>query len=333
MKNILFLLLAFSAQTAFAQLIFSTAPKVGEEYHTVSLELTGVNKNELKKEGADKTWIFGNGSIAKKQTIVYKDPKQTPYSALYSNANLAYEILPNLDSVYFYQIADASGVYDLGVAEPLYNSKWYSPFQKMKFPLKFGEAFEDTTTADITNIVTINVTGDQYSIVDGWGTVQTPAGTYPCLRLVSRTLVEGFLSGIPVASRTQETYLWYNPQYGYPVAIFDAIEDDENGKLSNDTTVAYLETKLTSTLDLSNASIKIMSNPIQDEINFELGSELQGKLNISLISQDGKVVYESVKTVDSKRLSIDATGFNPGAYLLMVQAENRKWAIEKVIIE
>jgi hypothetical protein len=39
MKNILFLLLAFSAQSAFAQLIFSTAPKVGEEYHTARLEL------------------------------------------------------------------------------------------------------------------------------------------------------------------------------------------------------------------------------------------------------------------------------------------------------
>ncbi len=49
MKNILFLLLAFNAQAAFAQLIFSTAPKAGEEYHTVGLELTGVNKNELKK--------------------------------------------------------------------------------------------------------------------------------------------------------------------------------------------------------------------------------------------------------------------------------------------
>lgn len=333
MKNILFLLLAVSAQAAFAQLIFSTAPKAGEEYHTVGLELTGVNKNELKKEGADKTWNFGNGTITNKQTIVYKDPKQTPFFASYASSNLAYEILPNLDSTYYYQIVDATGMFDLGTADPSSTVGWFSPFQKMKFPLKFGETFEDTTTTIISDVVTINVNADQYSIVDGWGTVQTPAGTYPCLRLVSRILIEGFVSGIPFISQTQETYSWFNPQYAFPVAIFDATELDVNGDLSNDTTVTYLETKLTSTLDLSNASIKIMSNPTQDEINFELGSELQGKLNISLISQDGKVVYESVKTVDSKRLSIDVTGFNPGAYLLMVQAENRKWAIEKVIIE
>jgi hypothetical protein len=81
--------------------------------------LTGVNKNELKKR-LIRVGILEMDRLLKKQTIVYKDPKQTPYSALYSNANLAYEILPNLDSVYFYQIADASGVYDLGVAVAFY---------------------------------------------------------------------------------------------------------------------------------------------------------------------------------------------------------------------
>jgi hypothetical protein len=64
------------------------------------------------------------------------------------------------------------------------------------------------------------------------------------LKIMSRTLkLKAFYLEFRLG--TQETYLWYNPQYGYPACIFDAIEDDENGKLSNDTTVAYLETKLT----------------------------------------------------------------------------------------
>ena len=133
----------------------------------------------------------------------------------------------------------------------------------------------------------------KYPVVAGWGTVETPIGSFPCLKLVSKSFGEGFIGPIPVLSLTSEIYQWVTPKYQTPVVAFEANEIELNNELYNDTAVYYITNSITSTENFQDIKIKVISNPAKENINLELGKDLTGWANISLLSQDGKVVYNS----------------------------------------
>jgi hypothetical protein len=92
----------------------------------------------------------------------------------------------------------------------------YSITDKLyQFPLSYGRA--DTSDFDVTisvpTLATIRQKGKRYNYVDGWGTVMTPYGSFPCIRLVSKVVevdsitISAFGITFP-QQRNTTTYKW-----------------------------------------------------------------------------------------------------------------------------
>jgi PKD repeat protein len=108
-----------------------------------------------------------------------------------------------------------SEVYDVSVSGIPLASAYSDPDELYQFPLTYGRI--DTSTFDVTLSIpatgNFRMKGTRINEVDGWGTVNTPFGSFPCLRMKSTvtemdsiTITAFSLSlGIP---RNSTTFSW-----------------------------------------------------------------------------------------------------------------------------
>ena len=95
-------------------------------------------------------------------------------------------------------------------------SAYTNPDKIYQFPLTYGRI--DTTPYDVTisvpGVAGVRETGTRFNTVDGWGTIKTPFGTFPCIRLKSvtsevdsvRLTALGFNFALP--ARVTTSYKW-----------------------------------------------------------------------------------------------------------------------------
>lgn len=149
--------------------------------------------------GPNQTWDF-SGAISHKTTETYVMlPSATPFGNDFPTSNLA--MTTDNDNYILFTIDSAQLVMD-GLAGDLIGTgtnvitEFLPPLTINQFPMEFGNAFSDTYYFDEivpgTGLeavigfpvyeVRLQHRGVTYDTVDGWGTVNTPEGSYSCIR-------------------------------------------------------------------------------------------------------------------------------------------------------
>jgi hypothetical protein len=197
----------------------------------------------LSQNGASRTWDLANNLVSNESEVVrYVNATQSPYFLLFGNygrktadSSSLFEFLglppqlpiPGLDSLNlpltnlydFYNLNNnrwaktAQGIGLLGLPLPVFYS---DPDEMLSFPLQFGD--RDTSTfafsINIPTIAEIRRQGQRFSVVDAWGTLRTPYGQFPCLRVRSRLTITDsiILAGsapVGLPTRTEIETSWY----------------------------------------------------------------------------------------------------------------------------
>ena len=78
------------------------------------------------------------------------------------------------------------------------------PLQNYKLPLTYKTSWSSKSTS--TSATGVVIKEDWYNIVDGYGTITTPAGLFPCLRLKQRVISELGTGPVPITT----TMYFYN---------------------------------------------------------------------------------------------------------------------------
>lgn len=207
----------------------------------------------LNQSGPAQNWNPGPALISEQSRLdLYLNATQTPYFLLFGNygrktadSSTLFEFLglppqlpvPGLDTLNF----PLTNLYDF---YNLNNNRWAKtsqgiglfglPFpllysdadEVLTFPLRYGD--RDTATfafsINLPTLAEIQRNGKRYSLVDGWGTLQTPFGTFNCLRIRSRVSLQDSiaLNGSPpiaLPARTETETSWYtdNPAVRGPL--------------------------------------------------------------------------------------------------------------------
>ncbi|MBL4577567.1 MAG: SprB repeat-containing protein, partial [Flavobacteriales bacterium] len=142
----------------------------------------------------NQTWDYSSLQLDYMDTTYFVDPSTTTNGADFPSASLA----SGADDFYIYLEANTNGVFFSGLAADFFgtgvpSSLVYAPVQKvMEFPSTDGTGYNDTSGykwrfsgADVgAPIDSIGVYHTSYftSIVDAYGTVTTPSGTYQTIR-------------------------------------------------------------------------------------------------------------------------------------------------------
>lgn len=353
MKLLLLLLTSVLSFTGFSQITLTNAD-FSDAGDTVRISSALPDPAiDYTTTGANQTWDFSFLTAQSQELLQYNDPASATFLVQVQFGSFAasdYQatnyienndipidqigtFLPiNITAVYGYSKNSADSITSLGYSMDI--DGFEVPIQsdtietRYKFPLNFNDAYSSRgyTYLDmnpIYNGIWIQHR-ERNSVVDGWGSITTPYGTFDALR-VKHTINE---------SDSIYMDLFGSPQWiGLPIPESNVYEWIANGEkepvlrittssiLGNETItdVTYRDNYLGLDASLSELglSVECYPNPVSEELYVKL--EEQGA-NYQLIGLNGKVISSGILGLSS---TIKTDEFPTGTYLLHINLGNR----------
>lgn len=183
-------------------------------------------------------------------------------------------------------------------------------------PLTYGKA--DTSTyrffLGIPTLGSYSRTGTRMTIVDGWGTITTPAGTYSCLRVTSETdemdslVIQGNGLGFPIRQRTIQ---WLTNQDKVPV-----LEITQSFTLTQWTTTAVrYRDQTTGIASDPKPEFTLYPNPASESIRIGwTGQEAPDEIRV--VDVMGRMVFQKMSPLNGLQISV--TNWLKGIYFVSV---------------
>lgn len=322
----------------------SDMPSPGDTIRTsISINSNGY---DFSRTGSDFTWNFDGLETISQTVDTFLSITQTPVSFwpfFITSANLATRqnasnILPGLPAVETYRFynntngsfKDAGyGVILSGVPIPL---KYANADMIYTFPMNMGTTHESSSGLELSipDMGYIMIDRNRSSVVDGWGNLTTPYGTFEVLRLKSTVseydsiYIDSLQLGLPL-QRNYIEYQWIGKNFGTP--LLGVTEDELFG-----TTIVFIDSVRGINVGIPEKilakSFTVYPNPIQDVLKFQLKLASDCNLSISFYDMTGKCVYRS----ENQKYYLNSGEFvlplselylQKGLYLIVVNAKDQ----------
>jgi len=301
---------------------------------------------DFTRTGNGYTWDFATLTPLSQAVDTFLSITQTPVSFwpfFITSANLATKInpasilpgLPSLEAYRFYNNTNASfkdvgyGLVISGIPLPL---KYSNADMIYKFPMNIGTTHESASglAVSIPNMAYIMIDRNRISIVDGWGTLTTPYGTFDVLRLKSTVseydsiYIDSLQQGIPL-NRNYIEYQWIGKNFGLP--LLNVTVDDMFG-----TSVVYRDSLRNIYVGIPEKELaqhfNIMPNPVHDRINLQCNFKQDCLSNISILDITGQCFYRvnGLKIQAGEHafpLSLNAMNIPAGVYVVLLNTDNQ----------
>ncbi len=194
--------------------------------------------------GMNETWNFTALNVHEFNDITYEDPANTTDGSFFPNSELAVDLLGN--GAFFYLDVDPAYADILGFSGDVFGVgfpitlPYTDPQRQFNFPVTYNTTSTDdysfTATLDaallgVTQADSIRLTrtGTVTTEVDGYGTINTPFGSYATMRThvvdTYEDVIEGFTFGtwfpFQTINTTEERYEWLAEETNGPVLTMD----------------------------------------------------------------------------------------------------------------
>lgn len=329
-----------------AQIIISNAdmPSANDTIRiSKASPLIGVN---IDSTGADYLWDFSSLVSESQELDTFLSVTNTSlvYFAVFYNASIAgklpafsipipsqplnfsngYTFFKKTNSVYS-QLGFSSELN--GVPLPI---KFDNEDVQYKFPLEYGDTDSCTFkyNVQIPNLGYFEETKKRKNIVDGWGTLKTPYGTFEVLRVVSYLKIkdsihyDAYNFGLAI-NRTETEYKWLGKSKDIPL-----LKITKNNFVISEITYidsARISTNIDNTVNAED--FFIYPNPTSDYI--VVNSNNDNVLKVEVIDAMGKSMI--VKEIRNNNF-IDIQSLKCGLYFVMIYDENTNLLSRKKII-
>ena len=360
-KNLLFILMFVFSSSIFAQITVTTTdlPSSSSKIR-LSTALTA-GSIDYTLTGANYNWDFST-LVSVSQTIdTFVTVASTSlyyYPSFILSANQA-EKQPNMNLLIFtlsntynfYKNSSASyseigyGTQFSVIPVPI-PLKYDNPDVMYKFPLNYNNVDSCASNGNVS-LPTLGYYGEKktrHNLVDGWGSITTPYGTFNALRVKSVITVMDSLHldtimTFPInITRNITEYKWIAKNLGYPLLT---ITETSTGGLPATKTYVYMDSLRQFAGIQSNninkaINLKISPNPAKDQINIEYNINASADVDISVFDLTGKKVKTLLKNKQDKGeyelpVSLQAEGFNKGIYFIKLTVNNN-CTVKKLVV-
>jgi hypothetical protein len=359
-KQYLLPLCVLSAATSFAQITVTSAdmPNAGD---SVKVSVSNSTAGEDQRlTGANYTWDF-SALTPNNQRYEKFDNSSTfpsPYNLVFNPFNTTYgknnyqntgSVVPgfSIDAAYDFFKESTVNFRQVGAAYTINGTPIPFLYQKPDTIYEFPMNYMNTDSCDYKfglNIPTFGYYGQKghrVNVVDGWGTLTTPFGTFPVLRVKSSIMAVdtvysssfGFGTNIPRPLRHE--YKWIANGKKIPLLYVD-----ENG--GTVTSVVYIDSiradvpqvgisEKTNTVDLA-----VYPNPANEQLTVQYTLAAATSIQVSIINTLGQtiaVVANGNVAAGKQSLTIDLNTLNlaPGIYGVCFDS-NRLREVKSVVI-
>lgn len=262
--------------------------------------------------GADQTWDLSGISAQSADTRQFLSPEGLPEAENFPNATHAVYFQSMSQQYTYFSYADNSvdevGFYSMGQNATIYTT-YSNPLSRLILPLNYEDNFSDSyvnqtlNELDLGSETTVNVydeIGSYDAVVDWYGTLITPIGTYEdVLRIHIETEVDWTVSNngeeTGSGSRTRSEYQYYKAGFPIPIVQMGITITYSGGEEVG--TSSFGSYFASSTVGIDDAqsplsAIEIFPVPANDHFNLSIQSAEPGLAQIELFSVDGKLAHE-----------------------------------------
>ncbi len=279
--------------------------------------------------GGPQNWVFDqsgypNGELFQ---VTLVDPSGTPFQSDFPSADYAFQFTDSLEIFTYFQLTNSALLsLGFGVADPqnpmaLVNNP---PEVAVPFPTAMGVTWTNNFVFVISPAPGIEIrdSTSSVSVVDAWGTIDIPIGSFNCLRVRSdvTNINTTIIPGIPPIVETSNyiEYFWItNAGIPYSLANISSLEGetDPNFTLAED--VAFLV----------NTTTGIDDEAGELPATFDLGQNYPNPFNPSTtieyrLSQRADITL-TVYNLNGEQVAVLASGVQPaGTHRVVFQARN-----------
>jgi hypothetical protein len=346
--KVLLLTLLISATTSKVNcqisIVSSDMPTAGDTIRT-SVAVNAVDF-DFVQTGVNFEWDFSSLMPVSQRIDTFKTLQQTPvffWPTFFTSVNLAVSfdpgnLLPGLvfEGAYqFFSKTTASfrdfgyGLIIGGLPLPL---KFSNPDVIYTFPMNMGNTFESNANLEfaLPDIGYLSIDRQRENLVDGWGTLKTPFGTFEVLRLKSTVfeIDSVYIDSISQGLRIERNYIeykWIGKNKGIP--LLHATVDAFLG-----TTAIYRDSIRDLTVGIPELNTahqpKVFPNPFSEELFFTYCANKSEQALVSLMNIQGvKVIEDQIFNVsigcETYRLKLPESLLKHGTYILRIESGNR----------
>lgn len=318
-------------------------PQAGDTIRlSTALDVSGI---DFTATGESYNWDFTGLTPLMQRVDTFVTVQETPwvYQILFFlSANLAkkqieFDQIPGFEvtDVYEYYKNQNSDFRSVGLGVTLNGipipNKYNEPDIIYRFPMNYGNV--DSSQASFG----IDIPGLGYSggwkkrknHVDGWGTLNTPFGSFETLRVRSEVsqydsiYIDSLGFGIPIYRETVE-YKWIGQNSGLPL-----LKVTDDGLLP---TFVYVDSVRSLYTGISDAkydkkNLQVYPNPSTGKLNIQFQNLVKEPIEVNVCNLLGNKVYEtSITSIGASpfemRIDLESKGLKQGIYLLVVRQGN-----------
>ncbi len=219
--------------------------------------------------------------------------------------------------------------------------KYDTPDVLYRFPLNYGNTDTGSTGLEfgLPDVGYLYIERDRYTEVDGWGTLETPYGSFETIRLKSivaeydSIYVDSLGMGFPIY-RNYIEYKWFGKNHGLPLLM--VVDDDVFGaSIIYRDSVREINVSVPESIVHKREQAIVYPNPAVDFINVFLPGFENGKVEIQLFDLAGSLKFAEEVLVSIKgqwhQIKLDQQHLVPGIYMLQIR-QNGRLSINKIII-
>lgn len=337
-KQLLFLSIAGMASTLNAQITLTSAdmPTPLQVYHQASDTTMTQSPGNA---GASQTYSFAGLLNQSEDSLTFTLPQWTPYGSSFPQSNMA--AIVNLGDAYMYANVTTSVFEINGQAfDPAGNGvipfTFSNPETQIVFPASYGSSFADTASGVNQfylgydpgigfTVDTVRVHSNIYktSDFDGWGTCQTPLGTYNVLRQntfrkqIDTIDIYAFGNWMPNAFSQEDsmrTYAYLANGFGMP--IVELQDQDDLGQITSCTWLPALPSLTGIPANEPERMVNAYPNPASEYVTFDTPAS-EG--TIEIVDLSGRVVKTAV--INSTTTYVNIADLSAGMYTYRVNGQ------------
>ena len=306
-KQVLFSIFILFSTAGFSQpeLTSSNLANTGDSY-TIYTNTSLPASSDPGSSGSNVTWDFSAIQQGNSSSLTYASTSNQDYP----NANIKFDTQGS--SNYFDVSNDAYTYYGFSASGA--TSNFTDGQDQARVPMSFNDSYLDafSGTYDAFGQV-FERTGELNVTYDGYGTLQTPQGTYSnVLRLeIIRTSTDE-MNGQTLSNNLDTIYFWFNESTRHPIMTYtiNYVDGSEQGRFLN-----YIDdADVVLSTNLNNITVNSFPNPARNEIM------ISSKENINVIeiyTINGRKVLN--KQVNSSSFEVDVSSLRKGQYFYLLK--------------
>lgn len=279
--------------------------------------------------GENRVWDFSRLEFQQVFTGYLKNSAESAIGQNFAGTNTE---LTEFNSCFYFNVSEEKiEQYGYSSMDGRIQTRYSTPFVKMKFPFTYGDAFSGSFSGTTVYFGSegLEINGVYSVEADAYGELILPGNVKyeNTLRIKTEKSYTHVLPG-----SEQEvgivTYRWYNSMHRYPLLVLTEYTVSGSNNTSTNYQAAYNTHAVNDISPISGESVLLYPNPTGGSLMLEYNAVAAGTIIIRIIDSSGKLITESDYDIVSGgihqiNLSDKISGLIPSNYLLLIQNGNK----------